>query len=390
MEYDVTIVGWCSGSDGIGRHFYAFAEALAGDLKVNCALTSPSRKEGCSPAVEKVLAEDQAAAGQVAVFVDTLWLPHDGYIGYRKTPSKSRVKIAYLVCESSSIPPEWVKILNDHFDAGAVPDDFCKEVFLRSGVRLPVFVLPLNLDLHPFLARPPKETPNIPFVFGNTLFLSDRKNQLLLAKAFLEAFGDCPDVKLRLSSKFFEPDVYASLMLFIEESKASNIELALSRLSSDAYVDFMASLDCYVSFSKGEGFAIPPREALALGIPCILTDNTAQATLCKTGFVRSVASSQEEPAWSETLFRYEGNWSSPSIEDAADALKDVYGNYELYLEKARRGRDWVRGFLPQELKGRYLSLVKPRKVVLGDRDELANDRITTTSKIFYDLIISGK
>jgi hypothetical protein len=72
--------------------------------------------------------------------------------------------------------------------------------------------------------------------------------------------------------------------------KKSNISVELKELERKGYEDFLASLDCYVTTSKGEGFSIIPREVLALGIPCIITNNTAQSTICSSGFVRSIKS----------------------------------------------------------------------------------------------------
>lgn len=262
MNYDLTIVGWCSDSDGIGRHFCAFAETLADELKVNCALTFPARKQPFSPAIQKVLQEPQDVAGNVSILVDTLWLPYSWFLGYKKVPEASLIKIAYLVCESTEPPREWLEILQTHFDAVAVPDPFCADVFKKSEIDLPVFVLPLAMDLHPFLKMPSKERRDEPFIFGNTSFMNDRKNHILLVKAFAAAFGNRSDVKLRLNSKGQESDILASLEKWLDETKITNIELNLNRLSQEEYLTFMSSLDCYVNVAKGEGFSIPPREAL--------------------------------------------------------------------------------------------------------------------------------
>ena len=56
------------------------------------------------------------------------------------------------------------------------------------------------------------------------------------------------------------------------------------------YIEFISTFDCYVNLSKGEGFSIPPRESLALGIPCIISDNTAHKTICDSGLVLPVTS----------------------------------------------------------------------------------------------------
>lgn len=384
MGYDATIVGWCSGSDGLGRHFYAFAEALSPALKVNYALTCPLRKEEHPPSVQKVLQEREGVAGTVSIFTDLLWLPNVNYLGYKKMPQESRIKIAYAAFESSRIPNEWVEILHTHFDAVAVPDRYCSKVFKESGVTIPIFVLPLSIDLHPLLKLPPQKSPHYSFTFGNASFISERKNHLLLVKAFAKAFGNRPDVQLKLNSKYSEPAALASLQLYLQEAKLSNIILSCKRLSRQSYIQFIDSLDCYATLSKGEGFSIPPREALARGIPSILANNSAQETLCATGYFRAVPSTIREPAWYETNLAYHGEYSNSNIEDAAEALLDVYNNYSDYLKKAKEGKTWVSQYLPENLKHHYLNLVMPKKLILGDRDEISEQYLMTSNLQLYE------
>lgn len=384
MSYDATLVGWCSGSDGLGRHFYAFAEALSDTLKINYALTCPNRAESFPPSVQRVLEEKEDVPGAVSIFTDILWLPNCDYLGYKKIPKESFIKIAYVTFESSRIPDEWVEILNTHFDLVAVPDIYCVRVFKQSGVNIPIFQLPLSVDLSPLLELPPKEKANYPFTFGNVSFISERKNQLLLVKAFAKAFGNRPDVRLKMNAKYSEPTALASLNLWLEEAKINNIELSFKRLNREVYVQFLDSLDCYVNVSKGEGFSIPPREALARGIPSIISNNSAQETLCATGYFKSIPATIEEPAWYETNLRYYGKCSTPTIEAVAEGLIDVYTHYPAYLEKAQQGKSWVSRYLPENLKPYYLNLVKPQKIILGDRNEITTEHLMTSSLNLYN------
>ena len=71
----------------------------------------------------------------------------------------------------------------------------------------------------------------------------------------------------------------------IKQFKLTNVELTEGMLSREENIDFFRDIDCYVLVSKAEGFSITPREALAAGIPCILSNNTAHKTICETGLV---------------------------------------------------------------------------------------------------------
>jgi len=146
----------------------------------------------------------------------------------------------------------------------------------------------------------------------------------------------------------------------------------------------MRSFDCYVSLSTGEGFAIGPRESLALGIPVIITNNTAHKTICQEGFVKSVPSNIIIPG---TYYDFEndqkGYGFDCSIDDAARALKEIYDNYDFYLNKAQKGREWVKQYLKENMTKKYLNLIKPTKILLGNKNIITDDYLMTNSISLY-------
>jgi glycosyltransferase involved in cell wall biosynthesis len=145
--------------------------------------------------------------------------------------------------------------------------------------------------------------------------------------------------------------------------------------------------------SCGEGFSFIPREALALGIPVIITDNTASSTICKSGFVRSVRSEKKIRSKSNVyriLFADDcGDQFDCEVEDAKNALLDVYSNYPVYVHKALDGRNWVRQYDCENpnLRSQYLTLVKPKKVVLGNENKIEDDTLITNSIELYQKYI---
>ena len=131
--------------------------------------------------------------------------------------------------------------------------------------------------------------------------------------------------------------------------KIKNIEIIEALLPHKQYIGFLQSLDCYVLLSKGEGLSFDTlREALALSKPCIISDNTAHHTIAKTGFVYAVPSNIKEPAkYDFGVFGYQFNCK---VEDVQKALREVYVNYNLYLQKAEQGRNWVQRYLWENVK----------------------------------------
>ncbi len=95
-------------------------------------------------------------------------------------------------------------------------------------------------------------------------------------RAFAKEFKNDPNVVLLINSKDGGMGYDEKLREEINNLGVDNIKFTRLCLEKDAYIKVFENVDCYVSISKGEGFSIPPREAMALGIPVIATANTGQ------------------------------------------------------------------------------------------------------------------
>lgn len=382
--FDLTVVGSINHADGIGRQSIGLIDLLKDDLEINFISTSNSKKNINTRDVDKklqaILFNDDETPGTVSILEDPLWYVRRPI--YQKVPP-SRIKIAYSMLESSEIPPEWTQILNENFDAVVVPDLFLVEVYKNCGVTIPIFELPLGIYIDDFLKSPRKLQSNKPFIFGNTVSCDPRKNHALLLKAFAEEFGNSKDVVLKLNSR---NPISKDHQKLLKTLNASNIFWTSKTLNHAEYVEFFKTLDCYVNISKGEGFSICPREAFALEIPCILSNNSAQITLCNTGIARAVPSEIKEPAIYQYLFGPQtvGFYSNCAIDEVRLALRDVYENYQIYLQKAQNGSKWVKQYRWKNLKMKYLNLIKPKLVKLGDRNEITDNYFMTNSIQLYE------
>jgi len=205
----------------------------------------------------------------------------------------------------------------------------------------------------------------------------------LLIKSFIEEFGSCPNVLLKINGRPYGDNVEYFKSLEVAKNYP-NIIVESKILSNEEYISFFKSIDCFVNISKGEGFSVPPREALALGIPCILSNNTAHATICNTGFVKVVEAKILEPAcYLQYSNKNLGNFFNCRIEDVKEALRDVFENYEKYLHLARFGYNWVKKYQWKELKKIYLNLIKPKKIFFGDKNIVNNNFLMTNSKELF-------
>lgn len=376
---DVTFIGSALYSDGICRIPIGLIDSLKNTLDINFIVSGFYNPENISEDVKKIIEAKDNRIGKVSFLFDSPW--HRWGEPHKSVP-ESHIKIAYSMLESSRIPQQWVDIFNQKFDAVVVPDDFLIHVYQQSGVRIPIFVVPIGLYLEDFLALPVKKDKNKIFTFGSSGVLIDNKNQSLLIEAFHKTFNNSPHVKLVLHAR--GGNNLEKIKRQITRLGAKNIKVIFKSLQPVEYLQFMKSLDCYVLLSKGEGFSITPREALARGLPCILSNNSAHMTIIKSNTVAAVESNIPEDAYYEPFGFSCGHRFNCNVTDVQKALLDVYANYDLYLNRAHVGREWVQQYLYSSVKAKYQTLIKPAKVTYGSENKVLDNEIITNSIGLYE------
>ena len=381
----LTVIGAVLMADGIGSQAAELINALKDDIDVGFKKGNGHFAiKGTSQGIQSILKNRKRPLGKVIVYEDCLGFG-ESFQGVIKGPKNEQsIRIAYSMFESSEIPPEWVNSLNTYFDAVAVPDKFFMDVYKNSGVTIPIFELPLGLNLNRFLTAPLKTQKHSPMVFANLGSAIPRKNQLKLIQAFHQAFGNSPDVKLRINCRFGDEQVIQDMQDEIAKLQASNIEFTIRELNADVYFKTLENTDCYVNISSGEGFSIQPRQAMALGMPTITTDNTAQSTICQSHLGCAVPSLNLIPAFYPDLHNCYGSFYDCNVEDVAAAFRDVYDNYDHYLGQNLAARAWASQYSYNQLKPLYLGIIAPKKIVLGNINKITPDCLYMDSEVLCE------
>ncbi|CDK30752.1 glycosyltransferase [Candidatus Babela massiliensis] len=354
-KFDVTIVGLIQESGGWGQLPIRFIRHYMNKLHMNVIPILQDFNYLDESIKQIVLNKDKTPADVALAFIH----PYSSVMPYLP---ESKIKICYTMTESYYIPQEWIENLNKHFDAVVVPAPFLIDAYKNAGLKKPIFILPIGMELDNYFKTPIKTTQNKKFTFGISAGFGNNhnKNQKMLLKSFISKFNNNPNVILKIRGGGGEKEEIEAIKRIIIRKGAQNVELEVKRLSPQENLDFMKSLDCYVLVSRGEGFSLTPREALALGIPCILSNNTAHEVICQTPYVKSV--------------------NQLTIKNIAQALEEVYNNYDLYLAKAHQGREWVKQYTYKSLENKYLNLIKPKNISLGLENTIADNYIITTSQ----------
>ena len=283
----LTVMGNIYMADGLGRQTVELVQAIQNRVSVECIPTQIRDWSDVPKQVRKAISPYSKLQrfGKVIICENSL----KNCCKKLKTPKNpEQLRIVYAMVESTQADRLGVALINQYFDLLAVPDAFLIDVYRQSGVTIPIFELPLGRDLTPFLNAPLKEKRTTPFTFGCLAAGFSRKNYLLLISAFHKAFQNRNDVRLLINCRICAPVLRAQILDVLKRLNATNIVFTEDCLDTQSYFERFSSIDCYISISKGEGFSIQPREAMAMGIPTIVSDNTAQHTICQSNLVKSI------------------------------------------------------------------------------------------------------
>jgi GT2 family glycosyltransferase/glycosyltransferase involved in cell wall biosynthesis/tetratricopeptide (TPR) repeat protein len=226
----------------------------------------------------------RAVSPEVAVTVRHAWPPD-----WRR-PARGKL-VVIQPWEFGALPQDWVRRASG-VDEFWVPSQFVRDCYLASGVPAQkVFVVPNGVDAGKFnpQAAPMKLSTRKKFKFlfvGGTI---GRKGPDLLLKAYLEHFTSGDDVCLVIKD-FGGTSVYSGQTL------ESHIRAAQSRpdapeilylneeLPPAALPGLYTACDCFVLPYRGEGFGLPALEAMACGLPVIVTAGGATDDFVRDDF----------------------------------------------------------------------------------------------------------
>ena len=396
---DVTVYGYIKYADGLGRQSVDLINMLESNkIDVNF-IGAVLSKEDLSPTVKSVLRKLNFKIGKVLINEQPLNLfgkekyAFDSlffklFQSINQIARSKQIWLSYSMFESDKISSLWVEELNNKYDAAILPDESLVSIYQNAGVKIPLFVVPLSVDFSQALTQPIKTDVHPVFTFANFSTIEDRKNIIKLLQAFKQAFAGRSDVRLLLSARKSETSYREKVVEYIMENNLTNVDYSILEKDATLYNQYFNQADCYVSLSKGEGFSVQPREAMARGIPVIVSDSLAQKTIADSGFVRVVPAVLPKLAtyFDNTLVL--GNNFDVETKAAAEALLDVYNNYSKYLALGANARQWVKKYSYENIKPLYMNLVKPKKIILGKVNKVTEDYLETTSEELYNKYVN--
>ena len=216
-------------------------------------------------------------------------------------------RVTHTMFESTKLPDGWVERLNTR-QGLSVPSKFVHDLMVTEGVRIPIEIHPLGVDVSTYRWTPRKRQK----VF-TVLAIADRgqrKGWHHAAFAFVKAFGNRSDVRLILKTR------KSGLRMTILNP---NMYVMSEDLTEQELARLYQSCDVMIGASSGEGFGLPWREYAATGGLCLATNWSGLADDLNQWGV-PIPVNRLVPAWEGEKFEGLGEWAEPDTDALAAEL----------------------------------------------------------------------
>ncbi len=269
-----------------------------------------------------------------------LWLRHHFPLRRIRPPNASW--LVYHPWEYSVSPVAMVEVMKETREVWTT-SQFCVDAFVRSGVDADkIQIIPNGVNLDIFTPEgPAAELPTTkPFKFifvGGTIY---RKGVDLLLEAYGRAFTSEDPVSLVIKdlgvNEFYRGQTSGNI---IQEfaAKPGNPEVVYLtdyRTNQEMAALFRAC-DVFVSSYRGEGFCLPALEAMASGLPAIVTKGGSTDDFVSENSGWFIPAGLKSVGYSifKMPTRTEAHFLEPNIDALVEILREAYRN-----ETARRAK----------------------------------------------------
>lgn len=248
------------------------------------------------------------------------------------------------------------------------PTNYGKKILENSGIHVPVFVMPLGVDVDRYcpqkstfdflnLSEETTDYLNNSFVFISVFRWSYRKGYDILLKAFMEEFGSQDNVSLLIVSRAVEcaeelgpqkiAEDFNAIKTSINKSddELPYVALYTSPIREKDMPKLYNASDAFVLISRGEGYGLIFLESSACGLPVIASNCTGQTDFLNDSnsylvnpenYVKAEVNGQLSGMAKLCRF-YEGQlfpeFGQQSIEKTKEHMRYVYENYEEAKDK---------------------------------------------------------
>jgi len=340
------------------------------------ALIESLRTEGAEVPVTRLLPGDVHQGGRLVeeddlgkldgVVVHTVPEYYPYWAKRRRTVYPSVPIWGYTAWETDRIPPHWPQLLNA-MDGIFVPCRWNKEVFERCGVTVPVRVLPHVSEFQGQVgqSRPSERLSDaIGETAGNYVFYSigvwsERKGITLLLQAFLEEFSPAENITLIVKTGDVDWSSYrsrwkrfgrramrssgSSFAKMMKSRPGARIVHIAEELSPEDIAWLHETGDCYVSFTRGEGWGMGAYEAAWFGNCVAITGYGGQLDYLpgESAYLLPYTLVPVSTAYGRSSYRPDQQWAEVDVRQARSILRGIVADAEQSGARARQLQQYV-------------------------------------------------
>lgn len=245
---------------------------------------------------------------------------------FRAVPGK--LNVLYSMYENPRLEPERAKAIRDA-NVVITPTRWCRDIFrpYRTG---PIYVVPLGVDTRQFVYRERKA--GRPFLFLWCGAPNARKGWDVIEHVYRHYYYRHPMVRFYLKTTGTGRNAVDSF---------DNVTVDSRTMSVGSLVQLYHRAHAFLLPTAAEGFGLTLAEAMATGLPSVVTDYSGVTDLADPETAWMVGYTMRERPNSE------GNthripFANPS--DVARAMADIMGNYPKAVRCGKRAAHRMRQF----------------------------------------------
>ncbi|MFH1546049.1 MAG: glycosyltransferase, partial [Patescibacteria group bacterium] len=259
-------------------------------------------------------------------------------------------KIGFTTTEVNGIPRDWVKVLNEMNEVWTT-SEFSKKGFEKSGVKPPIFNMREGINpeyFHPDIL-PFEHAHKDKFVFISNFAWGRRKGIEELFEAYSREFsrGEKVIMILKVLPSYHNANIQEDMKKLFSRKGEAEIIVWDAVLPPYMLPSFYRAGDCMVFPTRGEGFGLPPLEALACGVPVITTGYSAQTEYLKKDGeklpgVEFIDFKMGKFDGSDSIYYKGFDWALPDVKHLQKLMRKVFDNREKYKADALESSKWIR------------------------------------------------
>lgn len=225
---------------------------------------------------------------------------------------KGQHRVLFSMWETDVLPHSFIRYL-PKYDQILVPCQHNVDLFSQHHNN--VSAVPLGVDTTFWVPQPKKPNTKFQFRAGGSLWR--RKGLDVVVKAFNEL--NLADAELRIKAAPHARDVPDNI-------ESETVFLDRQWMSLEDQREWFNQSDCFIAASRGEGFGLMPLQAIALGVPTILSLSSGQQEFAHLATTTVKCGKSQ----AETI----GRWDEPNISELKEAMLWHYNNRDEAQNKA--------------------------------------------------------